>query len=103
VADSLFDFTAERLSHHTGIERMAARGTLRLALKSVGLDPDGVTAKQLQSVIERLLPDELLTRGVASPGDACRALIEDIGNAPAALRESGQDVDDIFRRLGGDG
>jgi hypothetical protein len=103
VADTLFDFAAERLSQHTRIERMAARGTLRLALKTVGLDPTSITAGQLRSVIERLLPNELLTRGVADPAGTCRALIQDIDNAPAALLASGQDVDDIFRRLGGDG
>lgn len=34
-----FDFTAERLERSTPLDQLAARGTLRLALKAAGLDP----------------------------------------------------------------
>ncbi len=38
MATTLFDVAAERLEAGAEMERLAARGTLRLALKEAGLD-----------------------------------------------------------------
>ncbi len=46
---TLFDLTAERLEHHVGLDRLAARGTLRIALKAAGLEPKNLTGAQLQA------------------------------------------------------
>ena len=42
MACALFDLAAERLEHHTTLNRLQARGTLRLALKLAGLEPKDI-------------------------------------------------------------
>ena len=58
---TLFDFAADRLEHHTSLDRLEARGTLRLALKAAGLEPKNLTGTQLQVVFEQVIPRELDT------------------------------------------
>ncbi len=103
MADTLFDFAAERLEHHSGFNRLEARGTLRIALKFAGLDADSVTTGQLIVVFEKVMPAELKKRGVKEAAEACGAVIDDLVNAPALPdMASSTAVDDVFARLGGD-
>jgi len=103
VADTLFDFAAERLEQHTGFNRLEARGTLRIALKVAGLDAGSITAGQLCVVFEKVMPAELEQRGVKEAAEACAAVIDDLANAPAPAEQAPpSDLDGIFRRLGGD-
>ena len=79
MAADLFDFTAERLEHHTSLDRLEARGTLRIALKAAGLKAKSVSAAQLCVVFEKLMPDELdAGTNPADPSSkpAARAAIE---------------------------
>ena len=103
MASALFDLAAERLEHHTTLDRLQARGTLRLALKLAGLDPKGLTAEQLRVLFERVLPDELETRGVGEAASVCRAIMDDVASSPAAQEKPGvASPDEIFQRLGRD-
>jgi hypothetical protein len=103
MASGLFDLAAERLEQHTSLDRLQTRGTLRLALKTAGLDPKGVTAEQLRVLFERVMPDELETRGVGEAASICRAVIDDLESSPEAQQASGgASPDEIFQRLGGD-
>ena len=103
MACELFDLAAERLEHHTALDRLQARGTLRLALKLAGLEPKGLTAEQLRVLFERVLPDELETRGVDEAASVCRTVMDDVASSPAAREEPGAtNVDEVFQRLGGD-
>jgi hypothetical protein len=103
MASGLFDLAAERLEQHTSLDRLQTRGTLRLALKTAGLDPKGVTTEQLRVLFERVLPDELETRGVGDAASICRAVIDDLASSPEAQQASaGASPDEIFQRLGGD-
>ncbi len=100
---TLFDLTAERLEHHTGLDRLAARGTLRLALKTAELNAKSVTAGALCMVFEMVMPDELEKRGVKDAAVVCRAVIDDLVNSPALPdTASSTALDDFFARLGGD-
>ena len=100
---TLFDFAAERLEHHTGFSRIESRGTLRLALKSAGLEPKSLSLDELCVVFEKLMPGELEQRGVSDAAPTCRAVIDDLANSPTPTEAaSPSDVDGIFRRLGGD-
>jgi len=103
MASELFECAAERLEKRTGLARLEARGTLRLALKSAGLDPASITLEQLRVVFERILPGELQARGVDGAAGICEALMDEIAASPAAAAGSGEvRVDEIFRRLGRD-
>jgi hypothetical protein len=101
VACQLFDLAAERLEHHTALDRLEARGTLRLALKAAGLEPKGVTSEQLRVLFERVLPGELETRGVSDAASVCRAVMDDVASSPVAREEpASESVDEVFSRLG---
>jgi hypothetical protein len=97
---SLFDAVADALEARAGLDALATRGTLRLALKSAGLDPKTVTREQMRVVLERVLPRELESRGVTDAGEVCKALGDVVRRAQP---ESGGPRDaapeDVFRRM----
>ena len=98
----LFDFATERLEQLTSLDRLAARGTLRLALKASGLSPTGLRAEQLRVVLEKVLPDELEKCGVDGVLGVCSEVATALANVSAGEETSGStDADEIFRRLGG--
>jgi hypothetical protein len=98
----LFDFTAERLEQLTSLDRLAARGTLRLALKASGLSPTGLRVKQLRVVLEKVLPDELEKCGVDGARGLCSEVSAALANVSVGEETSeSTDADEIFRRLGG--
>ena len=100
MADTLFDIAAEQLEQHAGFDRLAARGTLRLALKESGLDAKGLTVQQLGVVFEKVMPKELKLRGVSDTTAVCSAVVDHLANSPAtADAEPSTDLDAIFRRL----
>ena len=103
MSADLFDFAAEKLEQHTSFSRLEARGTLRIALKSAGLDPTSLTVDQLGVVFEKLMPGELERRGVSDAASVCGAVTDDLANSPTPTDAAvSDDVDGIFRRLGGD-
>ena len=100
MADSpCFEHVCEVLESQTSLDRLQARGTLRLTLKAAGLDAHSVTPAQMSTVVEKLLPGELESRGVGSADAVCASLraklatmdATDVANAPEA----------VFARLGG--
>ncbi len=100
MAADLFDFAAERLEHHTSLDRLEARGTLRIALKIAGLTAKSVTPGALCVVFEKVMPEELDSRGVSDMQDVCAAVLADLGSAGDAAADAGPtSPDDIFRRL----
>ncbi len=97
---TLFDFASDRLEHHAGLDRLEARGTLRIALKAAGLEPKNLTGAQMQVVFERLMPGELDSRGVSNMQDVCAAVLADLADARDATADaSATSPDEIFRRL----
>ena len=97
---SFFDLAAEELERHTGWSRLAARGTLRIALKAGGLRPEVVTSRELRVVLEKVMPRELELRGVSDPEPVCAAVIEGVGDLGSVRSTS--DADEVFQRLAGD-
>ncbi len=103
MSAELFDCAAEWIEKRTSLERLEARGTLRLALKTAGLDPATLTLEQLRVVFERVLPGELDLRGVSEAAGLCEAMMDEIARSPAAQSAPAEGgADEIFRRLGGD-
>jgi hypothetical protein len=102
VATTLFDIAAERLEESSEMDRLEARGTLRLAVKQAGLDVQNLTIPELQAVFEKLMPQELEARGVTDAATTCKTVMNDIASAAstADLADSNS-PDEIFKRLGG--
>lgn len=94
-----FEAACTSLEENGALDRLAARGTIRLALKEAGLEPKTVTAKELRVVATRLLPRELKSRGVPEP-EALAALI---ARALEGIDEGSRSdtPDAVFARLGG--
>jgi hypothetical protein len=102
MATDLFDLAAEKLEGSTDMDRLSARGTLRIALKEAGLDPHKLTIPQLRAVFEKLMPKELDARGVSDSAATCKAVIGVIaGAASEADSTAANSPDEIFKRLGG--
>lgn len=101
MADSsAFDFACNELERGTSLQRLEARGTVRLALKDAGLEARSVSALQMSAVMTQLMPKELHNRGVENAEPICRA----IASALASLPDDGVAVDtpeSVFQRLGG--
>jgi hypothetical protein len=97
---TLFDAVADVLQARAALDPLAARGTLRLALKGAGLDARTVSPAQMLVVIERVLPRELESRGVRDPSEVCAAL----GAVARAAQSAGAGAaaaapEDVFRRI----
>ena len=97
---SLFDFAAQKLEQHTGFSQLEARGTLRIAVKSAGLEAKSLTVAELRVVFEKLMPGELEQRGGEDTRRVWAAVMRDLEDAPAAEDDStSNNPDDVFRRL----
>ena len=54
-----FTLVCDHLERSTGLDRPAARGTVRLALKEAGFDSESVSPRQMRGVVKGILPTEL--------------------------------------------
>lgn len=96
---NLFDWVSDEIERATSLERLAARGTLRIALREAGLDPGSIDRQQMAVVLERVLPAQLALHGVADVDAVCASLRTRL---PAAGPRAGADTPDaIFSRLAG--
>jgi len=100
MADSeAFAFVCDQLEEKTPLDRLAARGTVRLALKQAGLEARSVTPDQMKVVVEKVLPGELSSRGIEAGETTCAAIAGGLRSlAPGELVET---PDAVFKRLGG--
>lgn len=100
MADSpAFEYVCNELEARSELDRLAARGTVRLALKAAGLDAHSVTPSQIGVVLDKILPAELEARGIqvaASLGAELRA-----GLTGLDVETSADTPEDVFARLGG--
>jgi hypothetical protein len=96
---SAFAWLCDEIEKATSFSKLEARGTIRIALKEVGLLVADLTPKQAVTVAERVLPRELGSRGVADAEDLCRRLAAGVG---ALVDErSGAAADEVFGSLTG--
>jgi hypothetical protein len=102
MAATVFDFIAAELEARSGFETLQARGTIRLALKAGGLNPQHVTKDQMTAVLENLLPGELTSRGVCDAPALCSALADALKRAEIESPGSDETApEEVFRRLAG--
>lgn len=95
-----FEHLCSALEASSSLDRLEARGTVRIALKAGGLEPRAVTAEQLDIVLAKLLPEELAARGVPDPVALCDRLRVGLKEARVAGARS-ESPEAVFARLGG--
>jgi hypothetical protein len=102
ATSAAFDWACAALDERSSLDRLEARGTLRLTLREAGFEPGSVSAEQLTVVLEKLLPGQLTSRGIDDAEELCRELsrrIVDVEcDSPAV-----ESPEDVFRRLSGGG
>lgn len=97
---AVFEFVCAEIEQRTALGRLEARGTVRLALKEAGLAPNTVSVREMQVVLDRVLPGALASRGIESGAAVC----SDIRAGAARLQDAGASAETpeaIFGRLGG--
>jgi hypothetical protein len=103
AGSSAFEWLCTALEESTTLERLEARGTVRIALKEAGLEPRTVTPDELRVVAQKILPRELRNRGVPNEAALCDRMVAGL---QVLERQSGGQATDtpdaIFRRLGGE-
>lgn len=100
MADSnAFTTLCEQLESSSSLDRLEARGTVRLALKQAGLESGQVTASQLVVVVQKVLPNELRTRGIDDADSVCQQLATVLKAMPDEV--AGESPEAVFKRLGG--
>jgi len=100
VSDSrAFGFTCEEIERATSLDRLEARGTVRLALKQAGLEASSVTPHQMGVVLGELMPAELDTRGIADAAAVCARIRSGLASLPE--ESAGDAPEAVFARLGG--
>lgn len=101
--DTIFDIAAEKLEAHSDLDKLEARGTLRLALKGAGLDARTLSIPQLDVVMRRIMPGELERRGVWKPEQVCETVLNEVKSLAASGEVTHEtDPEAVFRRLGSD-
>ena len=101
MVSPVFEFVASEIERRSALATLEARGTVRLALKRAGLDASNVTSAQMSVLLERVLPEEIRSRGVVGSEELCRAVAVALSGShphPAVQPES---PEAIFRRLAG--
>ena len=96
-----FGLVCERIEQRTTLSRIEARGTVRLALKAAGLDAASVRPSEMAVVVRRLLPRELVARGVDDADGIVESLCTALANVTPPMGSGDARPDDVFRRLGG--
>jgi len=101
MADSAaFEFACDELERRTPLDRLASRGTVRIALKQAGLEARSVTPEQLAVVVQKILPQELQSRGVDAVEEVCQRILGGLREVAAGPISDTPDA--VFKRLGGD-
>ncbi len=100
MADSeVFDFVCEQLESQTTLDRLEARGTVRITLKQAGLDVRAVSVQQMSVAIEKLLPSDLESRGVEGVAQVCTTIASNLSGLTIAPNADTPEA--VFERLGG--
>jgi hypothetical protein len=100
ATSTAFEWLCGELESSTELDRLASRGTVRIALKQAGLDPNAATADQLSVVLQRVLPGELGNRGIDAADGICSAIASRISQIPAET-SAHDSPEAVFQRLGG--
>ncbi len=96
-----FDWVCAEIEQRTSLDRLEARGTVRLSLKEAGLDSRSLTPDQMKVVLEKVLPKELESRGVADAATICSAILPGLQQLAGQVGAGAETPEEVFRRLAG--
>jgi hypothetical protein len=100
MADSAaFTYVCEHLEANTTLDRLEARGTVRISLKEAGLEANNVAPDELKVVVQKILPEQLDSRGIDGCAMICSELEAGLSNLDAG--DLGDSPVAVFARLGG--
>lgn len=94
-----FEYACGQLEERTSLDRLAARGTVRIALKQAGLEARSITPDQMAVVVQKILPTELSSRGIVGAEEVCQSILA--GLSGVARGPVSETPDAVFKRLGG--
>ncbi len=94
-----FDLVCQYLEAQSSLDRLEARGTVRLALKEAGLDARSVSPDEMKVIVQRVLPKELEQRGVGAGESICSNLAGSLDELDAP-QAPGDSPEAVFARLG---
>jgi hypothetical protein len=105
MADSAaFCWACEEIERVTRLSRLEARGTVRLALKEAGLEPRSVSAEQMKTILKKVMPAELASRGIEEAASLCGEIARALENAKLGdAASTAETPEEVFRRLGARG
>jgi len=96
-----FALVCDHLERATSLARPAARGTVRLALREAGFDPDSVTPAQMMVVIEKVLPAELRALHIGDVDGHCSSIRGRLRRLQTGVQPGDpQSPEAVFARLG---
>ena len=99
MADSsAFEAACTCLEQSGSLDRLSARGTIRLMLKEAGLEPKTVTPRELEVVVTKMLRTELVARNVTAPDALCAQMVKTL-QALGGAAKGGDTPEAIFARL----
>lgn len=101
VDSPAFEWVCAALESETSLGRLEARGTMRLALKKAGLEPGRITKSEMAVILDRVLPRELVARGIADGAAFCARLGRRILSASLDGASDPDAPEAVFERLGG--
>jgi len=99
VNSEVFNWTAERIQRRVDLTDLETRGTLRLSLKEMGLEPRTVNKSQMLVMLTRVLPGALATRKVQGAKELCQRIALELETAELASPMLST-PEDVFRRIG---
>jgi hypothetical protein len=99
ASSTAFEWICQELESATSLDRLEARGTVRIALKQSGLEAASVTGEQLAVVLGRVLPGELTSRGIDAAESICQQIAAGLDRIPTAPSQ-GDTPEAVFARLG---
>lgn len=97
--NAAFERVCADLERHTSLNRLQARGVIRLTLKEAALDAKTVTNREMIAVVTRVLNSKLVAQGIpANKGiSVCDKLVESL----ARVKDEGttQEPAAMFARI----
>jgi hypothetical protein len=103
MADSpAFCWVCGEIERATRLNRLEARGTVRLTMREAGFEPGSVNRVQMKTILEKMMPANLESRGIEGASSLCSEMAGALGSAELGDGAStAESPEEIFQRLGG--